>query len=97
MRITFISSDARYLRRIRSLISGASTRNPATTTSFLAWAWRRLEKTHGCVPVQGVADEIGWSRQYFRDRFRDAIGVTPKSAARVFRLLLRTATSYHPG
>ena len=37
------------------------------------------------MPVQRLAHEIGWSRQHFSDRFRDAIGVTPKSAARVFR------------
>ena len=37
------------------------------------------------VPIQLLADEIGYSRRYFSERFRDAIGVTPKSAARVFR------------
>jgi transcriptional regulator GlxA family with amidase domain len=45
----------------------------------------RLEKTPLSKPVQRLADEIGRSRQHFSDRFRDAIGVTPKSAARVFR------------
>ncbi len=59
--------------------------NPTSPQPEIAWAWRRLEKTHGSVPVQRLADEIGWSRQHFSDRFRDAIGVTPKSAARVFR------------
>jgi hypothetical protein len=59
--------------------------NPTSPRSEIAWAWQRLEKTHGAVPVQRLADEIGWSRQHFSDRFRDAIGVTPKSAARVFR------------
>ena len=51
----------------------------------IAWAWWRLESAHGSVPVQQLADEIGWSRQHFRDRVRDTIGVTPKSAARIFR------------
>jgi AraC-like DNA-binding protein len=58
---------------------------PASPPPGIAWAWRRLGQTHGSVPVRRLADEIGWSRQHFRDRFRDAIGVTPKSAARVFR------------
>jgi AraC-like DNA-binding protein len=59
--------------------------HPTDPPSEIAWAWRRLAKAHGTVPVQRLADEIGWSRQHFRDRFRNAIGVTPKSAARVFR------------
>jgi len=66
----------------RAFLSKFSPTNPERE---IAWAWRRLEKTHGSVPVQRLADEIGWSRQHFSDRFRDAIGVTPKSAARVFR------------
>jgi AraC-like DNA-binding protein len=37
------------------------------------------------VPIERLADEIGWNRWRLSGRFRDAIGVTPKSAARVFR------------
>jgi PhnB protein len=37
------------------------------------------------VPIQRLAEEIGESRRHFSGRFRDAIGVTPKSAARLFR------------
>lgn len=59
--------------------------NPISPPPEIAWAWRRLAKNHGAVPVQRLADEIGWSRQHFSDGFRDVIGVTPKSAARIFR------------
>jgi AraC-like DNA-binding protein len=59
--------------------------NPTSPHPEIAWAWRRLANSHGSVPVQQLAGEIGWSRQHFSHRFRDAIGVTPKSAARVFR------------
>jgi AraC-like DNA-binding protein len=59
--------------------------NPTNPQPEIAWAWRTLENNHGSVPVQRLADEIGWSRQHFTEQFRDAIGVTPKSAARVFR------------
>jgi AraC-like DNA-binding protein len=59
--------------------------NPTSPQPEIAWAWRRLRKTHGSVPIERLADEIGWSRRHFSGRFRDAIGVTPKSAARVFR------------
>jgi AraC-like DNA-binding protein len=37
------------------------------------------------VPVHQLAKEIGWSRQHFRERFHGALGITPKTAARIFR------------
>jgi hypothetical protein len=37
--------------------------NPASPQPEIAWAWRRLQKTHGSVPIQRLADELGWSRQ----------------------------------
>src|SRR5258708_1155094 len=59
--------------------------NPASPRPEIAWAWQRLRKSHGSVRIQLLADEVGYSRRHFSDSFRDAIGVTPKSAARVFR------------
>ncbi|MGH9722448.1 MAG: helix-turn-helix domain-containing protein [Bryobacteraceae bacterium] len=59
--------------------------NPISPQPEIAWAWRRLQKANGAVPIERLADEIGWSRWRFSGRFRDAIGVTPKTAARVFR------------
>ncbi|MGC1870714.1 MAG: AraC family transcriptional regulator [Acidobacteriaceae bacterium] len=53
--------------------------------SEISWAWERLEKNHGSVPVQRLADETGYSRRHFSERFRDVIGVSPKLASRVFR------------
>ncbi len=58
---------------------------PGSHRCEIAWAWRTLDQPHGTMPVQLLADEIGWTRQHFTGAFRDAIGVTPKSAARVFR------------
>jgi AraC-like DNA-binding protein len=51
----------------------------------ICWAWGRLAKSHGSVTVHHLADEIGYSRRYFSERFRETIGVAPKLAARVFR------------
>jgi AraC-like DNA-binding protein len=58
---------------------------PIGSQPEITWAWERLSKAHGAVSIQRLADEIGYSRRYFSERFRDAAGVTPKSAARVFR------------
>jgi AraC-like DNA-binding protein len=58
---------------------------PFSTRPEVVWAWRRLEQAHGSVPIEVLADGTGYSRRHFRDGFREATGVTPKSAARVFR------------
>lgn len=49
------------------------------------WAWRRLVEVGGKVPVQALADEVGWSRRHFAERFRREVGLAPKQAARVVR------------
>ncbi len=63
----------------------ASTLNPTSPRPEIVWAWQRLRKSHGAVPIQLLADETGYGRRHFSSRFRDAIGITPKAAARVFR------------
>jgi AraC-like DNA-binding protein len=51
----------------------------------VVWAWEQLERSHGQVPVNVLADEIGWSRRHFGDRFRRQVGLAPKPTARVLR------------
>lgn len=52
----------------------------------VAGAWRRLTSTAGGVRVDALADEVGWTRQHLRTRFREQIGLTPKTVARQARL-----------
>jgi AraC-like DNA-binding protein len=49
------------------------------------WAWTQLEARAGAVPIGALAAELGWSRKRLSARFRDQIGLTPKTAARVLR------------
>jgi AraC-like DNA-binding protein len=58
---------------------------PFTTPNELLWAWSRLAQARGSISIQGLADRIVWSRRHFSERFRREIGVTPKTAARIFR------------
>jgi AraC-like DNA-binding protein len=51
----------------------------------ISWAWERLARSYGSVPVEQLAREVGYSRRHFGERFRETIGVAPKLAARVFR------------
>jgi AraC-like DNA-binding protein len=62
-----------------------SALRPSSVKPEIAWAWNKLLRTHGTVPVHVLADEIGFSRRHFGERFRRAVGVAPKVAARIFR------------
>lgn len=62
-----------------------SARDGAGPPAEVAWAWQQLLATGGTVPVSALADELGWSRRHFGERFRREIGLSPKVAARVLR------------
>ncbi|WP_326836369.1 AraC family transcriptional regulator [Amycolatopsis rhabdoformis] len=47
-------------------------------------AWQRL--TSGPVRVDAVASELGWTRQHLTARFREDIGLSPKTVGRIARL-----------
>jgi AraC-like DNA-binding protein len=58
---------------------------PARGSPHVAHAWRQLAASHGRCSVESLAQVTGWSRQHMTDRFRAELGVTPKTAARIFR------------
>jgi AraC-like DNA-binding protein len=49
------------------------------------WAWRRLVSTAGAVPIGSLAREAGWSHKHLIRKFRQQVGLTPKTAARLLR------------
>ncbi|MFC7715046.1 helix-turn-helix domain-containing protein [Nonomuraea recticatena] len=51
----------------------------------VARTWRRTLTSRGRVRVDGLADEVGWSRKRLWSRFRSQLGITPKRAARLVR------------
>jgi AraC-like DNA-binding protein len=51
----------------------------------VVWAWRRLTRTDGLVPIGELVRELGWSRKRLAARFREEVGVPPKSLARLLR------------
>lgn len=51
----------------------------------VAFSWRRTVAGRGRIRVDGLADEVGWSRQRLWSRFRSQIGLTPKRAAQLVR------------
>jgi AraC-like DNA-binding protein len=63
--------------------SRVEARRPASYELF--WAWRRLRASAGRASVGGLARELGWSHRRLIARFRDQIGMPPKTVARVLR------------
>jgi AraC-like DNA-binding protein len=60
----------------------ATAREPSRE---IEWAWRRLVETGGRVAVGALANELGWSRKRIVARFREEVGLPPKTVARVAR------------
>jgi AraC-like DNA-binding protein len=81
-----------------AVIDAALTRRlegAAELTPGVEWAWTQLEAREGAVTIGALAADLGWSRKRMAARFRDEVGLTPKSAARVlrFQALLRRLRS----
>jgi AraC-like DNA-binding protein len=51
----------------------------------VAWAWRILDETHGKAPIGWVCDRLGRSRRHLATRFREQVGLPPKTVARIMR------------
>src|SRR5262249_13719772 len=51
----------------------------------VACTWRRTVTSQGRGRIDGLADEVGWSRKGPRSRLRSQIGLTPKRAAQLVR------------
>ncbi|MFG2297689.1 helix-turn-helix domain-containing protein [Streptomyces sp. NPDC048603] len=68
-----------------------------TAAPQVVWAWSRLLRTGGLVPLDDLAAGAGWSARRLEHRFREQIGLSPKSAARVLRMqrALRMLTRGH--
>jgi transcriptional regulator GlxA family with amidase domain len=55
------------------------------TPSELAWAWERMRSSAGRTAVSALAEELGWSHRRLIARFREGIGLAPKTVGRVLR------------
>jgi AraC-like DNA-binding protein len=51
----------------------------------VAWAWRRLRDTGGRLPIGELARELRCSRRHLSTRFREQVGLPPKTFARLLR------------
>jgi AraC-like DNA-binding protein len=51
----------------------------------VSWAWGRLMATGGKLPIRRLAGEVGWSHKHLITRFKQQVGLPPKTAARLVR------------
>jgi AraC-like DNA-binding protein len=72
----FALLDATLARRL------AAARGPS---SDVEWAWNMLGRTHGRAPIGWICDRLGRSRRHLAARFREQVGLTPKTVARIMR------------
>jgi len=86
------SWDERFDLVDRALASriGRAEQPPPDVT----WAWNRLDATHGCTTVGELAASLGCSRKHLAARFREHVGLPPKTVARTMRF--RRATELLP-
>ena len=63
----------------------------------MVWAWQQLCRSGGRVPIGWLADRVGWTRRHLLTRFREQIGLSPKTAARVIRFQHALQLLHQPG
>jgi AraC-like DNA-binding protein len=51
----------------------------------VSWAWRRLVTSAGAIPIGSLAREVSWSHKHLIRKFRQQVGLTPKTVARLLR------------
>jgi AraC-like DNA-binding protein len=75
--------DARFAildREFAARILAARPPSPA-----VMWAWRRLVESRGRVSIGALVGEVGFSQKHLITKFREEIGLSPKTLARVMR------------
>jgi transcriptional regulator GlxA family with amidase domain len=51
----------------------------------VARTWQRLVATGGAAPIGQLANEVGWSHRHLIAKFKQQVGLRPKTAARLVR------------
>ena len=59
--------------------------NSAPPLPEVAWSWNVLRSSAGRAAIGPLAEEVGWSHRRLITRFREQVGLSPKTFARVVR------------
>jgi AraC-like DNA-binding protein len=77
--------DAGTWERRFAVLDAALAEARGEPSSEVAWAWGRLRASAGRVEIGALARELGWSHRRLIARFREQIGLPPKTIGRVLR------------
>ncbi len=69
---------------LESFLAARMAQGPAASTA-VAWAFDKLSEKGGLVEIGALAAELGWSRKRLIARFREQLGLPPKTLARILR------------
>ena len=75
--------ETRFELLDEAIASGLDDHLPASPD--VAWAWRRLTESEGQLSIGELAEELRCSRRHLTSRFREQLGMRPKTFARVLR------------
>jgi AraC-like DNA-binding protein len=75
--------EARFTILDRELSSRIFTAKPPSAA--VTWVWQRLVQTGGRVSIGTLVGEVGFSQKHLIGQFREQIGLSPKTLARVLR------------
>ena len=80
-----IASAAETLRVLEEELQSRLAKAPLRGLDLVRHSGRRLETSHGAVPVGALTDAAGVSGNHLATQFKSHVGVTPKRIARIYR------------
>jgi AraC-like DNA-binding protein len=69
---------------VEQLVLARMARAPRASEG-VAWAWSRLARAQGLLPIAALRAELGWTPRQLIDGFRRELGLPPKQMARILR------------
>ncbi|TDW77403.1 helix-turn-helix domain-containing protein [Kribbella pratensis] len=80
-----LRAAASWDERFAIVVEVLGRRLNTSVDAEVAHIWQRTLAGQGRLRVDGLADEVGWSRKRLWERFRSQLGITPKRAAQLVR------------
>ncbi|MFC5204392.1 helix-turn-helix domain-containing protein [Streptomyces kaempferi] len=84
-RVGDVASAAETLRVLEEELRSRLVEAPARGLDLVQHTGRRLETSHGTIPVGSLAEAAGVSGNHLASLFKAHVGVTPKRVARIYR------------
>lgn len=78
--------DAKHRHALAQRLLAARLSDQDTTAPEIDYALARLRATRGAASVESIAAEVGWSRRHLAARFREVVGLPPKTLGRLIRV-----------